>query len=213
MKLNNLKGRMLFYRAMITAVAVNTCRSKCVHKIDNLKLTGVFMKFSNLVASFGLLVLGSISINASAQTSVCTWSSVYGYTSGSYTYISFLCRNSSNAVIASRSDSYYIPGGYYNCGTPSVSAGYVNTGIKQGTSYPAKCNDIIVASNTPPASSSSRASSSASVCYTGEYQIIQTSPGSYPQFDPRFCGPQPQCKYSVTPLDPYSYPRLKYTCL
>lgn len=170
------------------------------------------MKFSTLAAGFGLFLLGSTAINASAQTSVCTWNSVYGYTSGSYTYISFLCRNSSSAVIASRSDTYYIPGGYYTCGSPTVTSGYQNTGIKQGTSYPAKCNDVIVATGTP--SSSSAASSSApNPCYTGEYQIIQTSPSPYPTFNPSFCGPQPQCKHSVTPLDQHSYPRLKYTCL
>lgn len=170
------------------------------------------MKFSTIIASLGLLLLSSISMNASAQTSVCTWRSVYGYTSGSYTYISHICQIASGATVASRQDTYYISWGYYSCGTPSVSAGYQNTGIKQGTQYPAQCNDIITGSGV---ASSSAASSSApaNVCYTGEYQIIQTSPGSYPQFNPAFCGPQPQCKYSVTPLDQHSYPRLKYTCL
>lgn len=171
------------------------------------------MKFSKIIASVGLMALGSIAVNANAQTSVCTWNSVYGYTSGNYSYTSFICRhNSTNAVVASRQDTYHILWGYYSCGTPSVSAGYQNTGIKQGTQYPAQCNDIITGSGV---ASSSAASSSAptNICNTGASQIIQTSPGPYPQFNPSFCGPQPQCKYSVTPLDPYSYPRLKYTCL
>lgn len=167
------------------------------------------MKFSKLVASLGLLLLGSISINASAQTSACTWKSVYGYSSGGNYYYSYICQLTSGTTIASRQDTYYSSFGYYSCGTPSVSSGYQNTGIKQGTQYPAMCNDIIVATN-PPASSSS----SSAACYTGEYQIIQTGPSPYTPFNPAFCGPQPQCKHSVTVLDPFQqYPRLKYTCL
>ncbi|WP_141229399.1 hypothetical protein [Cellvibrio mixtus] len=170
------------------------------------------MKLSKYIAAFGLTLLGSLSINTHAQTSVCTWSAVYGYSSGGTSYTSMLCRTSSNAVAASRTDSWTYGIGY-NCGTPSLSAGYHNTQIKQGSSYPALCNDIIVTAGTQTSSSSSSLSSAANVCYTGEYQIIQTSPGSYPAFNPSFCGPQPQCKHSVTPLDQHSYPRLKYTCL
>ena len=169
------------------------------------------MKFSKLVAGFGLMLLGSVSVNASAQ-SACTWSSVYGYTSGNISYTSFICRASSNHVLASRSDTYDSSRGLRSCGTATVSNGYRNTSITQGTYYPANCNTNIVAITTLPASSSS-AASSINVCYTGSSQIIQTSPSSYPAFNPSFCGPQPQCKYSVTPLDQYSYPRLKYTCL
>lgn len=169
------------------------------------------MKFSKLVTGLGLMLLGSVSINASAQTSVCSWNSVYGYSGGGYSYTSFICKTSSNAVVASRSDTYNTSNGQYTCGSPTVSNGYQNTNIKQGTHYPAKCNDIIVASNTAPVSSS--AASAANPCYTGYSQIIQTSPTSYPTFNPAVCGPQPQCKHSVTPLDQHSYPRLKYTCL
>jgi hypothetical protein len=170
------------------------------------------MKFSTIIASLSLLFLGSVSISASAQTSVCTWRSVYGHTSNNITYISHICQLPSSTTVASRTDSYYITWGYYSCGTPNVSAGYQNTGIKQGTQYPAQCNDIITGSGV---ASSSAASSSApaNVCYTGEYQIIQTGP-SYTPFNPAFCGPQPQCKHVVTVLDPFQqYPRLKYTCL
>lgn len=34
------------------------------------------MKFSNYLVVFGLMLLGSVSLNANAQTPVCTWSSV-----------------------------------------------------------------------------------------------------------------------------------------
>ncbi len=169
------------------------------------------MKFSTLLASLSLMFLGSVSISASAQTSVCTWNSVYGYTSGGTSYTTYICRTSSNVVAASRTDTWTYGIGY-RCGTPSISTGFHNTHIKQGSTYPLQCNDIIVTATTTSSSSSSP-SSAANVCYTGEYQIIQTSPGSYPAFNPSFCGPQPQCKYSVTALDQHSYPRLKYTCL
>lgn len=170
------------------------------------------MKFYKMFTGFGLMVLSSIAVNASAQTSECSWNSVYGYTSGNYSYTSYICKTGSGSVIANRSDTYTISNGQYTCGTPSVSSGYTNTGIKQGTSYPAKCNDIIVATGTQASSSSSQ-SSVANVCNTGATQIIQTSPSPYTPFNPNFCGPQPQCKHSVVALDPYSYPRLKYTCL
>lgn len=170
------------------------------------------MKFSKLLAGFGLMFLGSLSISASAQTTVCTWGSVYGYTSGGTSYTTYICRvGGGNVVAASRTDTWTYSWGY-TCGTVNVSAGYQNTYTTQGSSYPSSCNTNVIAANTPPASSSAP-SSAANVCYTGEYQIIQTSPTPYPTFNPAFCGPQPQCKHSVTPLDQHSYPRLKYTCL
>lgn len=170
------------------------------------------MKISKLLAGFGLMLLGGTSIGASAQTTVCTWASVYGYTSGNYSYTSFICRTSSNVVAASRTDIYDSSFNYRTCGTVTATSGYQNTNATQGSIYPANCNTNVIAVNTPPASSSAP-SSAANICYTGEYQIIQTSPGSYPAFNPAFCGPQPQCKHSVTALDQHSYPRLKYTCL
>ncbi len=170
------------------------------------------MKLSKYIAAFGLTLLGSLSINTHAQTSVCTWSSVYGYSGGGVSYTTFICKTSSNVMAASRTDSW-TSGIGYSCGTPSISAGYQNTYIKQGSFYPLQCNDIIIAASTQTSSSTSSQSSVANVCYTGSSQIIQTSPGSYPAFNPSFCGPQPQCKHSVTALDQHSYPRLKYTCL
>lgn len=171
------------------------------------------MKISKLIAGFGLMLLGSVSINASAQSSACTWNSVYGYTSGNYSYTSFICRQSSGNVIASRQDVYNLSWGTYTCGSVSVASGYQNTGITQGSSYPFSCNTNIVVANTPASSSAASSSVATNVCYTGYSQIIQTSPTPYPTFNPAVCGPQPQCKYSVTPLDQHSYPRLKYTCL
>lgn len=170
------------------------------------------MKFSKLLAGFGLMFLGSLSINASAQTTVCTWGSVYGYSSGGTSYTTFICRVGGGTVVAaSRTDTWtYGPG--YTCGTVTVAAGYQNTYTTQGSSYPLNCNTNVIATGTPPASSAA-ASSAANPCYTGYSQIIQTSPGSYPSFNPANCGPQPQCKHSVVALDQHSYPRLKYTCL
>lgn len=69
------------------------------------------MKFYKLLAGFGLAVLASVSVNTSAQASECTWSSVYGYSGGGYSYISLICRNSSSAVLASRTDTYSIAQG------------------------------------------------------------------------------------------------------
>lgn len=174
------------------------------------------MKLSTFVASFVFLLLGSISINASAQSSACTWASVYGYTSNGNQYISWNCKlPNGTTVVASRTDTYSLTWYTYTCGSVSVSNGYQNTGTAQGTAYPQNCNTNIVATQTSTVSSTSSASASsaANQCYTGSSQIIQTSPGGYTPFNPAFCGPQPQCKYSVTPLDQYSYPRLKYTCL
>lgn len=168
------------------------------------------MKLSKFVAGFGLLLLGSVSINASAQ-SACTWNSVYGYTGGNYSYTSYICKQSSGNVIASRQDTYNISWGTYTCGSVSVASGYQNTGTPQGSSYPFSCNTNIVAVNTTPVTPPP--SQPVNQCNTGQYQIIQTSPTPYPAFNPAFCGPQPQCKYSTTPLDQHSYPRLKYTCL
>lgn len=169
------------------------------------------MRLFKFVAALGFLLLGSVSLNASAQSSVCTWASVYGYTSNNISYISWNCKLSNNTVVASRTDTYSLTWYNYTCGSVSVASGYLNTGTTQGSSYPQNCNTNIVATTTTTSSASS--SSQASQCHTGQYQIIQTSPSPYPTFDPAFCGPQPQCKYSVTPLDQYSYPRLKYTCL
>ncbi len=165
------------------------------------------MKLSKLIASFCFLLLGSISINASAQSSVCTWASVYGYTAGNVSYISWNCKLPSGTVAASRTDTYSLVSYTYSCGSVSVSAGYQNTGTAQGTAYPQNCNTNIVTTTT------TTTTQPVNPCYTGSSQIIQTSPNTYTPFDPAFCGPQPQCKYSVTPLDQYSYPRLKYTCL
>jgi len=170
------------------------------------------MKFSKLLVSFGLVLLGSASISANAQSTVCNWASVYGYTSGNYSYTSFICRTSSNVVAASRTDTYDSSFNYRTCGTVTVTSGYQNTNATQGNIYPANCNTNVIATGTPPASSAA-ASSAANACYTGYSQIIQTSPGSYPAFNPSNCGPQPQCKHSVIALDQHSYPRLKYTCL
>lgn len=170
------------------------------------------MKLSKVITSFVFLLLGGMSINASAQSSVCSWASVYGYTSNNISYISWNCRLPSGSVVASRTDTYSLTWYNYTCGSVSVSSGYLNTGTTQGSSYPQNCNTNIVTTTTTTTSSAS-SSSQANQCYTGQYQIIQTSPGSYTPFNPAFCGPQPQCKYSVTPLDQYSYPRLKYTCL
>ncbi|HEY8940536.1 MAG TPA: hypothetical protein VIM59_10110 [Cellvibrio sp.] len=169
------------------------------------------MKLSKVITSFVFLLLGGMSINASAQSSVCSWASVYGYTSNNISYISWSCKLSSGTAVASRTDTYNQTWNTYTCGSVSVSAGYQNTGTAQGTAYPQNCNTNITTAAT--SSSSSSASSQASQCNTGASQIIQTSPTPYPAFNPAFCGPQPQCKYSVTPLDQYSYPRLKYTCL
>lgn len=170
------------------------------------------MKFSKALAGLGFLVLGSVAFNASAQASVCTWSSVYGYSSGGSSYTTYICKTSSNVVAASRTDTW-TSGIGYSCGTPTVSNGFHNTQIRQGTFYPLLCNDIIVTAGTQTSSSSSTQSSVANACYTGASQTIQTSPGSYPAFNPSFCGPQPQCKYKVTSPDQHSYPRLTYTCL
>lgn len=109
------------------------------------------MKFYKLLAGFGLAVLASVSVNASAQTSVCTWNSVYG-SSDSYgnSSVSFICRISTGAVVASRQDTRYSWQSTYNCGTASIMAGYKKTGATQGSYYPAMCNDVIVVDNTPP---------------------------------------------------------------
>ena len=164
------------------------------------------MQFSKLVASIGLIVLGSFSINASAQTSVCTWGSTYGTS----TSVTWLCRNSSNVTLATRTDTHNGTGQYW-CGSVNVSSGYTNTGIVQGSNYPLKCNVTIVAANTPPVTPP--VTPPTTDCHTGSSQIIQTSPSGYTPFNPSFCGPQPQCKFSVTPMSNNSYPPLKYTCL
>lgn len=109
------------------------------------------MKFYKLLAGFGLAVLASISVNASAQTAACTWSSVYGYGGGGTSYTVFVCKTVSGNQIASRTDAYnyqYVQ--QRICGTPSVSNGYKSTGIKQGNYYPLSCNDIIVVDTTTP---------------------------------------------------------------
>ncbi len=177
------------------------------------------MKFLKLCAGFSLAVLASVSVNVSAQTAACTWTSVYGSTVNGISTVSFICRNSAATVIASRTDSKYTWQSNYTCGTPSIMSGYQKTGAKEGSHYPLICNDVIVSSQTSSSSSTipvssssiSSSSSSANVCYSGASQIIYTSPGSTP-FNPSFCGPQPQCGYTVTPLDNHTYPRLKYTC-
>ncbi len=167
------------------------------------------MKISTSITSFVFLLLGSISINASAQSSACTWASVYGYISNNNQYISWNCQSPSGTIIASRQDIYSLTWYTYSCGSVNVVSGYQNTGTTQGSSYPQNCNTNIVAATTP----TPPANPPVNPCYTGSSQVIQTSPGTYTPFNPAFCGPQPQCKHSVTPLDPYSYPRLKYTCL
>ncbi len=172
------------------------------------------MKFLKLCAGLGLAVLASVSVNASAQTAACTWTSVYGSNVNGVSTVSFVCRNSTATVIASRTDSRFTWQSNYTCGTPSIMSGYQKTGAKEGVYYPLICNDVIVSSQTGSSSSPisvSSSSSSANICNSGASQIIYTSPGSTP-FNPSFCGPQPQCGYTVTPLDNYTYPRLKYTC-
>lgn len=165
------------------------------------------MKFSTSVASFAFLLLGGVSINASAQSSVCTWASVYGYTSNNNQYISWNCTLPGGTIVASRQDVYSLIWYRYTCGSARVVNGYQDTGTTQGSSYPQNCNtNIVAAPVTPP-------NPPVNQCNSGASQIIQTSPGTYTPFNPAFCGPQPQCSHTVTPLDPYSYPRLKYTCL
>lgn len=110
------------------------------------------MKFYKLLAGFGLAVLASVSVNASAQTAACTWSGVYGYGGGGgQSYTTVACKTPSGTVIASRTDVYRYGSQYFTgwtCGTPSVSSGYTNTGITQGATYPALCNTIIT-TNAP----------------------------------------------------------------
>lgn len=109
------------------------------------------MKFLKLCAGLGLAVLASISVNASAQTAACTWSSVYGYGSSGTSYTVFVCKTGAGSQIASRTDTYnYQYVSQRICGTPSVASGYKSTGIKEGTYYPLSCNDIIVVDTTPP---------------------------------------------------------------
>jgi len=213
------KRRIIFdknlQRPIKTALVKNQQILNCFIWKNKSKPTGYFMKFSNYLVAFGLLFLGFISINANAQTPVCTWNSVYGYTNNNISYTIYICRLSSNVVVATRTDTWSYGRGH-SCGTPNVSDGYHNTQIRQGSTYLSYCNDTIVATNTSTSSSSSNASNpipTATICYTGEFQIIQTSPGVYTPFNPAFCGPQPQCGHTATVLDPHSYPRIKYTCL
>lgn len=169
------------------------------------------MQFSKLVASIGLIVLGSFSINASAQTSLCTWSSVYGSTSNGYTSVTFLCRSSNNAVLASRQDNNPSAGPFW-CGSITIASGYKSAG-SQGTGYPATCNVAIVAANTPvsstPTTSASTSSSSAAPvsCKTGT--VTYSTPEAF--FPSVSCGPQPACGFSVTSIS-YTTTK-KYTCL
>lgn len=109
------------------------------------------MKFLKLCAGLGLAVLASVSVNASAQTAACKWTGVYGYGGGGASYTVLACKTPTNTVVASRTDVYnYQYSGRYTCGTPSVAAGYRNTGIYEGSSsYPTMCNTIITAEALP----------------------------------------------------------------
>lgn len=171
------------------------------------------MKFLKIFISLGLIALAGASVNASAQTAQCNWSSVYGSTDGyGNSTVYFICRHTSGSVIATRTDVRYPWQQNYTCGTPSIMTGYKKSGLTQGTFYPLMCNDIIVLSTSSISSQKSMSSSTRNVCYSGEYKIIQTSPVSTQAFNPSFCGPQPQCGYTMKVLDPHSYPRIQYTC-
>lgn len=109
------------------------------------------MKFYKLLVGVSLAVLASISVNASAQTNICTWNSVYGSTdSYGNSTVTLICRIASGTVVASRQDIWYRGSSNYTCGTASVSAGYKKTGAREGSYYPLMCNDIIAVDNSTP---------------------------------------------------------------
>lgn len=153
------------------------------------------MRFSNIIASVGFAILGSVAVSASAQTTTipsgCGWTLVSQQTGPSSAVITMACKLN-GVSLATREQRYsaYSPA---TCSIQWVASGYTLSG---------SCDSAQILKIVPVNTNS---------CNTGATTIYQTGPGT-PAFNvAAFCGTG--CPYSVQPQSPYSYPPLKYTCL
>ncbi len=149
------------------------------------------MKFSKIIAGLGFAMLGSMAVNASAQTTTvpsgCSWTYVSNQAGPTGTILNTACKLN-NDTLATREQKYsqHSPA---TCSIIWVKSGYTSSG---------SCDN-------------SQILKIVSSCNTGATTIYQTGPGT-PAFNVvAFCGTG--CPYSVQPQSPYSYPPLKYTCL
>lgn len=161
------------------------------------------MKLSKIILGIGVSLLGSMASSSFAQTTVpsgCSWvvTSVQSGPTGAIVNSSCDLNGTS---LATREQKH-------NRHSPSCNINWVAPGYAQS----GPCETAQIVQNVTATTTATAAAAQA--CYPGSTLIVQTGPNGYlnPNMTPsQFCGQS--CPYSVQPLDPYSYPRLKYTCL
>lgn len=153
------------------------------------------MKFSNIIAGIGFVILGSAALSASAQTTTvpsgCSWVNTSIQSGPTGAIVNSAC-NLNGAALATREQKYsqHSPA---TCSINWVKPGYTTSG---------SCDSAQILKIVPVNTTS---------CNTGATTIYQPGPGT-PAFNvAAFCGTG--CPYSVQPQANYSYPPLKYTCL
>ncbi len=155
------------------------------------------MKLSKLILGIGISLAGSLAASSFAQStqpSGCSWvdTGVQNISLGAIVTSSCQLNGTS---LATREQKHH----QYSASTCSI------TWVAPGHTSSGSCFSATIlkyVTTTPPSN-----------CNTGATLIVQTGPnGSLnPNMTPtQFCGQN--CPYTVQPLDPYSYPRLKYTC-
>jgi hypothetical protein len=149
------------------------------------------MKFSNIIASVGFAIFGSLAVSAGAQTTTvpsgCSWTLVSQQSGPSSAIITMACKLN-GASLATREQKYsaYSPA---TCNINWIASGYTSSG---------SCDSAQILKVV-------------SACNTGASTLFQTGPNSGAFNVAAFCGTG--CPYSVQPQSNYSYPKLKYTCL
>ncbi len=155
------------------------------------------MKLVKLILGISISLAGSLAASSFAQStqpSGCSWVNTGVQNIPSGAIVTSSCQLN-GASIATREQKHH----QYNpstCSITWVASGYVSSGA---------CDSAVILKYVTTSTPSS--------CNTGATLIVQTGPnGSLnPNMTPsQFCGQN--CPYTVQPLDPYSYPRLKYTC-
>lgn len=150
------------------------------------------MKFSKIITALGFAMLGSMAINASAQTTTvpsgCSWSVTSNQSGPTGTILTSACKLNGE-TLATREQKYsqHSPA---SCSITWVKSSYTSSGScdnSQILKIVSACTNV------------------------GATTIFQTGPNT-PAFNvAEFCGTG--CPYSVQPQSNYSYPPLKYTCL
>jgi hypothetical protein len=159
------------------------------------------MKLSTLLLGTSAAFIGSLATGSFAQTTVpsgCSWVTTSVQSGPTGAIVNSACQlNGVSLATREQKHNQYSP----SCTITWIATGYTQKG-------PCESAEIV------KYVTSSTAATTTQTCYTGSSIIVQTGPNGYmnPAINPStFCGQG--CPYSVQPLDPYSYPRLKYTCL